>query len=338
MRGPALGLAAALLATALGACVPADSAGAGDQLRAPAGSPPAAGGVQAGAPLLDLVMVQPEEVRFHGIRRVELGPEGGDAQVHREEVACDGQGRFLLEPLEVLEGSQDPELTLLLETGRSAYSFRYRDLRVGDPERFFANHLVTASPEAVTVAGRPCIRLAVRRRVASDLEWTLDLDADTGLLLAFEERAAGQRVQAVAFESIEFDAPLTGLVVDEHRFPRDLLDMSLPLEPQLGFKVLEPGLLPPGFVMRDACVIHPNPSKPEESWVRLEYGDGLSRVVLLQKPQDAAPMISGSAQGTVRVDRAGAWTFVTGSLDGHELVLGGKADEVHLLELLQSAL
>ena len=297
MRGPALGLAAALFATALGACVPADSAGAADQLRAPAGSPPAAGGVQAGAPLLDLVMVQPEEVRFHGIRRVELGPEGGDAQVHREEVACDGQGRFLLEPLEVLEGSQDPELTLLLETGRSAYSFRYRDLRVGDSERFFANHLVTASPEAVTVAGRPCIRLAVRRRVASDLEWTLDLDADTGLLLAFEERAAGQRVQAVAFESIEFDAPLTGLVVDEHRFPRDLLDMSLPLEPQLGFKVLEPGLLPPGFVMRDACVIHPNPSKPEESWVRLEYGDGLSRVVLLQKPQDAAPMISGSAQG-----------------------------------------
>ena len=338
MRRLDLSLAAALLGASLGACAPADAPGAGDFLRGPAGSPPVGGGMQAGAPLLDLVMVQPEEVRFHGIRRVELGPEGSGAQVHREEVACDGQGRFLLEPLEVLEGSEDPDLTLLLETGRSAYSFRYRDLRVGDPERFFANHVVTASPEAVTVAGRPCIRLAVRRRAASELEWTLDLDADTGLLLAFEERAAGQRVQAVAFESIEFDAPLTGLVLDEHRFSRDQLDMSLPLEPQLGFKVLEPGLLPPGFVMRDACVIHPNPAKPEEIWVRVEYGDGLSRVVLLQKPQDTQPMINGSAQGTVRVDRAGAWTFVTGTLDGHRVVLGGKADEVHLLELLQSAL
>ena len=330
-------LAAVLaLAAAATACVPAEPGTSPDaSLRSPATPPPAGG--EAGAPLLDLLLVQPEDVHFRGMRRVELGPEGA-ALVHREEVACDGQGRFHLEPLEVLEGADDPELTLLLETGRSAYSFRYRDLRIDDPERFFANHVVTEDPVATTVAGRAAIRLAVRRRAESPLRWTLDVDAATGLLLGFEERADDERVLSVAFESIEFGGDLGGLPLGEHLFPRTPLEASLPLEPQLGHKVLEPGLLPPGFALRDTCCIHPNPAKPEESWVRMEFSDGLSRVVLLQRPQDSSSLLNGSAQGSVRVDGAGAWTFVTGSLDGHEIVLGGKCAEVHLLELLQSAL
>ena len=85
------------LALAVAACVPADpSAPTQSTLRSPAVPPPAGG--EAGTPLLDLLLVQPEDVHFRGVRRVELGPEEA-ARVHREEVACDGQGRFHFDDL-----------------------------------------------------------------------------------------------------------------------------------------------------------------------------------------------------------------------------------------------
>jgi hypothetical protein len=304
----------------------------------PTFGPAAAGGgaQQPSAPLLEVLMSRPEFVLHQGVRQVTLAGEF-DPLVFTEEVSCDGNGGFYLEPLQVLSGHHDPALFLVLESGRAPFAFRYRDFRVDNPNRFQATHLISELGPG-QVAGVTTIRLKVWRREGGEFNWVVDVDPLSGLILASEEWRGITLLARVEFLSLDLQPDLTGLPIGDHLFARTVLDPSIDLANQLGYKVLVPTLLPHGFQMETASVVLPTPGDPADKWIRSEYGDGLGRVVLLQRRQDLSELFNGAALGEVRVDQIGAWTIVTGSLDAHEIILAGKVSEDSLLEMLQSAL
>ena len=294
------------------------------------------GGTQAGDPLLQVLVSKPEQVLHQGVRRVTLAGDFAPL-VFTEEISCDGNGGFHLEPLEVISGHHDPALFLVLETGRAPFAFRYRDFRVETAERFIETHLVHERG-AGTVAGIETIRLDVNRREGGEFNWVVDVDPLSGLVLSSEEWRGQTLLARVEYLSLDLQPDLTGLPIGDHLFDRTILDTSSDLATQLGYKVLLPTLLPHGFQLESASVMQPLPNDPLDKWIRTEFGDGLGRVVMLQRRQDLSAIYNGEAQGEVRVDQIGAWTIVTGSLDAHEIILAGKVSETNLLEMLQSSL
>lgn len=309
----------------------------------PQGGPPTygpssvgAGGNQGGTPLLDLLMSKPENILHQGVRRVTLAGEF-EPLVFTEELTCDGDGGFYLEPLQVISGHHDPDLFLLLESGRAPFAFRYRDFRVEDPQRFQGTYLVSEQG-AGSVAGIATVRLSVVRRQGGATTWAVDIDPSTGLILAAEEWNGAESLSRMEYLSLDLQPDLTGLPIGQHRYERSNLDPSVDLANQLGYKVLVPSLLPAGFQQDEVAIMSPTPGTPEDKWIRIEYGDGLNRVVFLQRRQNPALLYNGSSKGTIRVDQIGAWVIVTGTLDAHEIVLAGKVPEQNLLEMLQSGL
>lgn len=323
-----------LLLVSCGGSAPGDADLGAPQLKAP---PAGVQGPGIGSPLLTLLLTRSEDVLFLGERTVTAN-FAGETTVHRELVASDGQGNFLLEPIEYVSGHDDPALFLLLEAGRAPYAFRYRDFQVEDASRLAANYVISELPSLAHVAGQATLRLEIRRRTGDGPIFRVDLHPINGLVLAYEEWVGSERVLAVRFDTIEFQPDLSPYNLGSHRFTRTLLDPSQDLNAQLGFKVLEPQLLPPGYSLEEVSVIEPNPTQPEDTWVRCQYGDGLASVVLLQRKQVLSNFLNGAVQGSVRLDTVGGWTFVTGQLDGHEMILAGRASESFLLEMLQSAL
>lgn len=294
-------------------------------------------GLQAGAPLMDLVGTQPEDIRFLGERTVRVHHQNW-VESHRERVASDGQGQFLLEPIEVLSSHMEQGMYLLLQTGRAPYAFRYRDFRVRDGQRFVEQYLVSEQPSLGSVAGLETHRLHIQRRDGTGSTWVVDLHPATGLVLGFVESDGQNPVLEVTFDWVDLDPDLSQEPLSTHRFQRVPLDPTASLSAQVGSPLLEPALLPSGYELQELSIMQPDPQDPSTHWVRSEFCDGVDRVILLQRSRDLSTFYNGASKGKVRSDHLGTWRFITGRLAGHELVLAGKVPEQALLEMLQSSL
>ncbi|MDE0890963.1 MAG: hypothetical protein OSB14_02110, partial [Planctomycetota bacterium] len=120
----------------------------------------------------------------HGVRRVEIR-EGADSPftlIYREELSVDEEGRFAIDPVEVVEPQMSPskrELFLLMQKTREGFFYRYRDFRIRDLARFLEQYTVTESQYPVFVVNRECVELEIRRTGAQGERRVICVDPET---------------------------------------------------------------------------------------------------------------------------------------------------------------
>lgn len=283
-----------------------------------------------------------------GVRLVEFFAPDGSRLAYREHVATDGQGRFTIGATELVEGKgQDPDLFALLQNASQGFLYRYRDFAIRNGERFDHNYEWVERAEARTVAGRPCRVIHVVGRRGERGSYVLALDAETGIVLASEERDRdGRRVHAVTYESFDAEPELVGIdwhvVVNEER----PLDLNQSLSAQVGAEVLEPRLLPAGYAWSEAATVDDG----QRSWLKATYTDGVRTVLFLQgldatdkngidtSSLPARPETGPSASDRVTVYSMGAVTVVQGRVAGTDVIALGRVPEAELLDLIESAL
>lgn len=336
---------------------PQGSQGPGSSRAPLAGAPPPvnpSGGPQTPrATFLGKLNASGSELSYRGVRRVELHlvPGGGPSLAYREEVLAAADGRFAVDPLEVLVHPGQPtdaEQFLVLQKAREGFAFRYRDFRVRDQGLFLDRYQLTEIDSGGLVAGRAVIELEVRRIPAAEPSYRIWVDQITGMVLAYDEyRGAGQLVARVAYESFELDPDLSGVPLSGA--PTIFLPIDLGDPAQHPFPLSSPVAVPPGFELTEvAAAVDPEAGG---DWVRFTYGDGLEQVFLLLGPAVPIPT-SPSGTGPVLQDLSpvqkggvrlwhfsvGAWSVVQGEISGRQVAALGKVDWTALDLLLQSAI
>jgi negative regulator of sigma E activity len=141
------------------------------------------------------------------------------------------------------------------------------------------------------VAGRPAYRVELRPRHPGNPWKRLWIDQESALLLASEDYdGAGQRTRSSRVESVEFRAEPLGAVrpsaalIDHAQFARAAETEVKPpseISKAVGFKVLRPGYLPPGYELESAHV-YACQCGCRVPAARLQYVDGLNAISVLQ--------------------------------------------------------
>ncbi len=256
---------------------------------------------------------------------------------YREDVASDGQGRFAIEPLEMLGAHPDGEFFLMLRSSQQVFDYRYRDFRVLDSALFQSSYTFTIASAATQVIGRDCIHLTVHR-AAPFLggHYEVDVDAETFLVLQWKEfGVAGNLLAHVEFESLDLTPDLVGLDLISGYLTSTELDIHTNLTAAAGFEVLTPALPPTGFTLAEATLLEQDSG---EVWIRQLFTDGLERAWLVHGPQHAASASGTSAaDDRLHVYTAGAWTVVAGSLDGYEVMATGRVRKAQLMDMIDSS-
>lgn len=352
-RGP--WLASLVCASALVAGCGGDAAGAttveaaGSGARAPV--------LVAGPSIFDLLESAAWSTPYSGTRRLWSRAEsaGRPSELeYREHVACDGAGGFAIETKDL----QQPRLSAaqfdvfqLLQKGREAFLFRYRDFHVRDSARMLRNYSVDDAGQTVVVAGRPCDVLVFERarshRARPAGGYRVAVDTATKIVLRtdeFDER--GATVATMEYESITF-APPPATTVYHADLPANAFDPKVAdTRTVLGFTLHTPTLVQ-DFQLASCERI----DVQGRVWARLLYHDGIEPFFFMQSGERApetnelAPQLAPHAApaGTqdmpvVRVFTAGTWTVAQCSIEGAEYVVAGKASEAFLVSALQSAL
>ncbi len=291
----------------------------------------ATGAPEAG--LLDRMPDAPFTTCYRGIRRVlmeytVLGQE--HVLSYREEVASDGLGKFKVIPIEVTSAgltTYEEELFLALWESREGFIYRYRDFRVRDPQRFLASHAVVLEGGDDVIAGVQCERLRAERLDHPRSYFRAWIDPRTGLVLRWEERTLeGVLLGEVEFESIDYQPDLGSLELRDSLFELEELDLASDLSGQVGFPVLEPQLLPSGYLLVSATRF----TDPQGlAWLKRMYGDGGDQLALLQ----SGPQGSGPLGGKIDWLEVGAWVVLDGEVERSRVVAMGRVtlDELRLL-------
>jgi negative regulator of sigma E activity len=142
-----------------------------------------------------------------------------------------------------------------------------------------------------TVAGRPAHRVELRPRHPGNPWKRLWIDQETALLLASEDYdGAGRRTRSSRVQSVEFRAEPEGAVrpsaalIDNAQFARAAetdVKPAADISKAVGFKVLRPGYLPPGYELESAHVYSCQCGCRVPA-ARLQYVDGLNAISVLQ--------------------------------------------------------
>ena len=291
--------------------------------------------------LLQKMVLAPSSVVFQGVRRVEAHWEVDGASqdlVYRELVSGDGQGRFAIDPLEVLQpplSQPETDVFHLLQKTREGFLYRYRDFRVSELGLFLANYRVTDSGAIAQVAGRACAELAIRPRVDSDRVWRVWVDLENGLVLrAREQLADGTLVSLMEFESLALAPDLSQVQFHVSINQEESLREDELVE-QVGFPLAKPKLLPAGYQLTDtAAIIDITDNRP---WAKLTYGDGLEQVIFLLGGAVGAQGLTGLGADVVQALAVGPWTVLQGQVQGQRVIVMGKVSEQALLDMLESA-
>lgn len=281
-----------------------------------------------------------------GLRLVEFFEPDGSRLAHRERIATDGQGRFAIDPLELVEGpGRDPELFALLQESSQGFLYRYRDFAIRSGERFDRNYSWLDRDESRVVAGRTCRVVEVTGTRTGRGSYVLALDEQTGIVLASEERdVSGRLVHAVTYESFDPDPDPSAVAWHVPSNRERQLDRSASLEEQLGVDVLEPRLLPSTYAWIEASTVHDG----RHEWLKTTYTDGVQVVLFLQRLEapgrdgveaSGTPVqVEGSGADRVTVYAMGAVTVLQGHVAGRDVIALGRVPEAELLDLIESAL
>jgi hypothetical protein len=344
------GIGAMLLAAAVIA-LPLEGCGA----QAPAGSTPAVStpfaAASTGQPFLDLIPDAPLNTTYAGTRHVTFSYRVNDVPVtldYTERVISDGQGQFTVIPLDVAEpamSAQAQEVFDLLQMHREGFLYRHRDFRIRDLALFQQNYSVSDLGPPVTVCGRSCAWLEMRRQSGGQSYYHVAVDVQNGLILRYEEYSnAGQLQARVEFTDLTLTPDLRGVQFHVEQMLPQALDLNSDTTPQIGFVVHAPTLLPSNYQLEKAEKIDDG----TQSWARLSYGDGAEQIFFLYSVDPDAsnsPPSSATAGGhghtpkrLVHVFHFGPWIVAQGDLDTRRMIAVGKTDEAALLQMLQSAL
>ena len=338
-----LAAAGILLAVGCAPTGPADSAGQGvEALNVQGGSAGMRNDTPSAATtrLLERMAQSHDRTRYAGVRVVETHTiENGRPLVveFREDAACDGEGLFSIDVIEVVSGSIDEDLFGTLQSTRQVFTHNYRDFRVTDLGLFRQNYTVRVLSNNQTVAGVPCLELRVDRVQTDGRYYIVDVEPDTGLVMRWVHRTEqGAVLGRMEFESIDFDPDLSNYMLIERNFGGQSVDIQLDLGGQAGFNVLTPNLLPAGFQLESARIVV---GALERTWLQRVYTDGLSRLALMHREQE---IINGPTDernlGQVFSTQVGRWTVVNGTVQGWDLILMGQVEADDLYQMLQSAL
>jgi hypothetical protein len=318
------------------------------------GEAPAATGSFAVAstsqPLLDLVPDAPFATLYGGKRSVYFSYRVNEVPVtvdYTEQVFADGQGNFTVMPLEVTEppmSTQGQDLFKLLQSNREGFMYRHRDFRVRDLALFEQQYSVTDLGSPVTVCGRSCAWIEMKRLSGAQSSYRAWIDQQTGLILRYEELASSGQLEArVEFTDFTLAPDLTGVVFHTDDPVAQPLDLGTDTTPQIGFPVHAPSLLPSGFQLEKSEQVDDGSQK----WARLTYSDGAEQLFYLycveSNPTAPAQQRSQHAgnhgpKRTMHVFHFGPWIVAQGNVDDRRLIAVGKTSETALLQMVQSAL
>jgi len=280
------------------------------------------------------------KTRFRGERRVELHfvEEGRDETFeYREEIGCDGDGRYAIHMLEVLEGPDDTDLFMMLHDNRQSFTFNFRDFRVTDRQLLRQNYSIAHLSDSETVAGVPCLLLRVER-LSNPLGtyFRVWIEPDSGLVLRWEHRDRNAVLLGeMVFESVDFTPDLSNFILRRGNFDGRSIDIDGNIAAQVGFEVLTPEMLPAGFRLESGRVVTDSMGA---NWFRRIYTDGVSRMAILhRKPESDIDNSHGGHLGTVQSMQVGQWNVVTGRLAGWSLIVMGQLDPDELYQTIQSA-
>lgn len=299
-------------------------------------------------PFLELIPGSMQNNAFLGERRITTRTEFDGVAfdlVYRERVVSDGQGRFSIEPLEVIEPANmapdDMQWFLITQKEREVFFYRYRDFGIDDMETFLVNYEVFSVGEA-TIFGRQAIELDVRRHDDPQRSYRIAVDTPTGIVLRSREYALdGTLVYSMEFESLTMNPILAGQDLIAHKFQHTALDPDAPAastRQTLGFTLMRPSLLPQGYQLREAMRLDPaHPSLVDEDpWARIVYSDGVERVFFMHQPYQ--PDGHFNRPDRLRHLTVGEWTIVEGQVGSQRIACLGKVSADELLLLVQSAL
>jgi hypothetical protein len=308
-------------------------------------------------PLVDLMHEAPTSTAYRGIRKVEVFLPDAQSSF-TEEVSGDGAGNVYYKVRQVYGAPLSPDLFEILLDQRRRIAVWMRDPRVVDVDLFNANAIVVDLGTNPVVAGVPCLRLHVTSVNATphDSYFEMSVDPVTGMTLSWQEYDwAGDTLLSVEYQSIAWTFDPTGLELTEPQLTHEPLDHTKPLAPQVDHPVLEPVLLPAGFQLVDASSTMFQEGLVTLEYVRLEYTDGMDRIVMLQTAPAGNFDGDGEPIGTppntltntppyrphgdaVIVEPFGSWNFVTGEIGSQEIILAGRVGERPLLDMLASSL
>lgn len=303
--------------------------------------------IPVGAPsFLALVPQAHLNTRLMGVRRAEFDwptATGSIRVVQLERVAADGNGRFLVDPLSVLEPAltQDQrDLHALLQKNREGFYYNWRDFRIRDLQLFFQNwELVVVGEE--TVAGRIGTVVTLRRQgQATPLRYRAVIDPPTGLVLAHEEYdELGKTVSRMRWEDLQVNAPLPELAWHVERFPGDELQDGAAGTAQLGVRPAAPQTTPPGYRLSKSEVF----AAGGRAWLRRVYTDGVDSLFFLQSPRPTPPGYQQVDVDGIRdaarpalMYRAGPWVACDFAREHDKVMVVGRLDDQGLLHLLRS--
>jgi hypothetical protein len=273
----------------------------------------------------------------HGVRRVEIR-EGADSPftlIYREELSVDEEGRFAIDPVEVVQPQMSPskrELFLLMQKTREGFFYRYRDFRIRDLARFLEQYTVTESQSPVFVVNRECVELEIRRIGAQGERRVICVDPATGLCLKVQEfNAEGLEVGLYEYESLNLSPT----------FASELSGGPTAWAPiaggELSSQVLSPLWIPEGYALR---ATEQTVDAMGNQWARHRFTDGTEPLFLMHdiNPANAVPQnrVTGNALTRVWVHKVGAWTVVEGIAGDTHLVVLGKRPEADLIAVLGS--
>jgi hypothetical protein len=301
-------------------------------------------------PFLEKVPDGPFDTMYGGTRHVVFSYHVNDVPLtldYTEQVYSDGQNHFSVEPLQINQPQMSApaaDLFKVLQMHRESFLYRHRDFRIRDMALFLGNYLVSDLGPGVTVCGRSCAWLDMRRQSSATEYFHVAVDLANGLVLRCEEYAiAGQLEASVEFTQFTLAPDLSHVEF----YPEDLLTQPLDLQsdtlPQIGFPVHVPSLLPNAFQLEKSESVDDGTQK----WARIVYGDGAEQVFFLYSVDPAPPSTNQQsgpghhddpAKHSVSVFHFGPWIVAQGHIDRQRLIAVGKTDESTLLQMIQSAL
>ncbi len=289
----------------------------------------------ANGSFFDLVPMAPFEQAFRGVRRVDLFEELPGV-AYREDVGSDGQGNFAIETIEVITPHPNPDLFRLLQDQRQVLSYRFRDWRIRDVDRFFQNYQALVNTETHQVAGIEVVQVSVERIGGGERRYVVDIDPNTGLVLAYEEYATsdGMLLAKVAFETFAYDGDVSDMQLTNRLFQTEEHDLGADLQAIFGFEPLVPSYSPGnGFVMQPMIE---KLVAPDGEWSKVYLDDGLEVVMLMSQ---SATLTTDNTHllGVLRSMQVGAWRSLRGALGGQPVIVAGKVSEDDLALTLQSA-
>jgi len=243
--------------------------------------------------LLDLGLKRAQDLLHSGDCLVEyFNPAGQLQQQYREELISDGVSQFSLKVIESLipmptDWDQRKRI-------REGFAFRYGSFEIRNEDLADQNFRCFSADQTRVIAGQTCDQYSIVPKSGVGSRYEIWVDPQTGLALAAERYdALGVLRHARSYESLSLTPDLSQAVWFQGNHNEVSLDLTQPLEIQVGLPVLQPTLLPAGFDLERAYRL----TERTDLWVKLVYTNGIEPLFLLQRPAPPSKPKNGPRSG-----------------------------------------